>query len=88
MVKSELEMCMMNIVRSCEFTDEFPFFETKLSAFKEEQKLIEKQFDLLGQKTAYHKLDSNLTFLARLEDFCTLVKPDSLFKIPNNADLE
>ena len=42
MVKSELEMCMMNIVRSCEFTDEFPFFETKLSAFKEEQKLIEK----------------------------------------------
>lgn len=87
MVKSELESCVMNIVRSSEYSDEFPFFESKVEAFNAEKKLMDKQFELLSSKSVYKKLDSNLTFLARLEDVCALVKPDSKFRIPSGLDL-
>jgi hypothetical protein len=41
----------------------------------------------MDQIKSYKTLDKNLTFLARLEDFCKILKPDRTFAIPPNLDL-
>lgn len=88
LLQGELSNAIEDMVRSCEDSDEFNDFDFKIEAFKEEQILMERQFEVLRSKNRYPKLDNNLTFLARLEDFCRLVKPDSNFSIPNNVDLD
>ena len=53
-----------------------------------ERDLLSRQFDHLLQDKGYSSLDKNISYLARLEDFCRLVKPNSEFSIPKTFDLD
>ena len=77
-----------HLVEKCENFGRFPFIDKEKIQFEEESNLLKKQFDKLEQAISFKSLDSNLTFLARLEDFCRIVKPNGRFEIPKTLDLD
>lgn len=76
-----------HLLERCKDYGRFPFMTKEKNLFEEEQGLLLQQFERLEKIKNYKTLDNNPTFLARLEDFCRILKPDGTFSIPQTIDL-
>ena len=65
-----------------------PDFEEEVVDFKEEQDLIKAQFERMKDMDYEKQLNFSPNFLAKLEDFVCVVKPDGRFELPAGLDLK
>lgn len=87
-IERELKITCSRILQEAEKIADFRDFSMCKQEYLQERTLLSRQFDLLLQYQNYTSLDRNLSYLARLEDFCRLVKPNSEFSIPKTYDLD
>lgn len=77
-----------SIIDKCDRLPYFPLIFDEKKSFRSEFKLLKNQYRKLRECEYDNFFNLNKIFLARLEDFISLVKPDSNFTIPKGLNIE